>query len=264
MQSRNRDVRPALVYRRAMRRSYRNGLADALPLFTNADDVEYAADHYPALATELPDAADRALRAGAQAPLRYLGAGANGIVLCDARKRGYKVARSRETFTSLADEAEWLSVASSDPTLRNHVAKFRAWHPTLGVIERECVQAQDREKVRTWGLDDKRWNLHRMIGRVMRQYGWSAPEYKDDSYIVTRDRGLVLVDAGYVLRLGSRLAREVSATHRDPSASQFDRDFSRGTMRSEYDRTIPRSVGERLHSRLAALPNGKRAKRRGR
>lgn len=139
-----------------MRRSYRNGLADALPPFVNADDVEYAADRYPALATELPDATDRALRAGAQAPLRYLGAGANGIVLCDARKRGYKVARSRETFASLADEAEWLSVASNDPTIRNHVAKFRAWHPTIGVIERECVQAQDREKVRTWGLDDKR------------------------------------------------------------------------------------------------------------
>jgi hypothetical protein len=247
-----------------MRRSHRNSLADALPLFSNADDVAYAADRYGGLADELPDAADRALRAGARAPLRYLGAGANGIVFCDARKRGYKVARSRETFASLADEAEWLSVASADPTLRNHVAKFRAWHPTLGVIERECVQAQDREKVRTWGLDDKRWNLHRMIGRVMRQYGWSAPEYKDDSYIVTRDRGLVLVDAGYVLRLGSRLAREVAATHRDPSASAFDRDFSRGTLRSEYGRTIPRTAGERLHERLAALPNGNRARRRSR
>lgn len=211
----------------------------------------------PSLRSEIDSIVSRVLATGAAAPLRFLGIGMTGFVVCDARGRGYKIARKPYDFAGLANEAEWLRIANSEPAIRDHVARFTAWHEREGVIERECVRAKPREKIRGYGRSEKVWKLHQLFRKVMLPYGWSVPELKDDSYIDTRDRGLVLVDAGQVLRVGTKLAREVIAKHR-AGAEPWQREFARGEIRAEMDRTIPRSIGERLNERLAALPNRRR------
>lgn len=233
-------------------------LEGSLRHFADPHEMAWTLRGAPWLANEFDDIVARLLSAGAKPPLSYQGAGGFGFVVCDARGRGFKASRTRTKvdMRSLADEAEWLRVASTEPAIREHVARFYRWHPAEGVIERECLRAKDREKVRTFGLDTKLWNLHQTIRRVMLRNGWTAPEFKTDSYVVTRDRGPVLVDAGLAARVGVALAHEVADLHRAGStATPFDREFGRGMIRSEYGRSIPHDVGVRLHDRLATKPN---------
>lgn len=222
----------------------------------SVDEIDYMQRQVPALRGEIDSIVQRVLGAGAVAPLHYIGTGMTAMVVCDARKRGYKVARKPRDFAGLANEAEWLRIANTEPAIREHVARFYRWHASEGVIERECVRAKPSEKLRSYGRSDKIWKLHQLFRATMKRYGWSVPELKDDSYIDTRDRGLVLVDAGQVLRVGTNLAREVIAKHRN-GAEPWQREFARGEIRAEMDRTIPRAVGERLNVRLAAMKNGR-------
>lgn len=232
--------------------------------FDNADELARELGYVPSLRPELDGLVGRLLASGAVMPLHYLGVGMSGFVVCDAHGRGFKAARSSKTARSLvADEAEWLRVASMVPFVREHVARMVRYHADLGVIERECVRAktaskQGRYRHRTEG---DFYDLHRAIETAMLPYGWTAPELKADSYVMTRDRGPVLVDAGMAQRVGTNLARDVVAAHRDASVDPFDRMMARGQLRSEYDRTIPRAVGERLHQRLAPKDNSAVAQR---
>lgn len=220
------------------------------------DDLQRVLHYVPSLRPELPDILARLLATGAVPPFRYQGVGQTGFVACDARGVGYKVARAlRPTNVQmLADEAEWLRVAGAEPALREHVARVRQWHPAQAVIERECVRAKPSDRRRPPNVE-KLWKLHKLIERVMLAYGWGAPEFKEDSYVETSGQGAVLVDAGFVHRAGSNLARDVARLHRDPRATAFDRQMARGNLRLEYDRTIPRAVGTRLHDRLATHGN---------
>jgi hypothetical protein len=151
---------------------------------------------------EVEHAVARALTAGARPPLRFQGMGGEGIVICDARGHAYKMGRSRD----LADEAAWLETAMTLPEVAKHVARMVTYHPEVDAIERECVPRTDNPMPR-WKVD--LWDLHDTIQKEMRKNGWTAPEYKEDSYIETADRGFVLVDAGFVQRLGDRMASYV-------------------------------------------------------
>jgi hypothetical protein len=164
-------------------------------------DIEYV---HPAVANEMPEIAERALDAGATPPLDYLGAGATAVVFCDKRGRGWKVARRVDSGV-VADEAEWLRTAAKVAEVKKYVPRFYAWHAAQGTIERACVVA-DRENAWRWTRDLS--DLHRRIEAEMVKHGWSAPEFKDDSYVITTN-GPVLVDAGYANRLGHRLLRYV-------------------------------------------------------
>jgi hypothetical protein len=159
----------------------------------------------------MPNIVERTLAAGAVPPLDYLGAGATSVVFCDARGHGFKTAR-RADSTMLVDEAEWLAAAAKVPGVREHVARFHAYHPGQAVIERECVASDhDNDPAWRWRRGHDLFNLHQHIGKLMEKHaGWSAPEYKGDSYIVTENRGPVLVDAGFVYRLGRRLLHYVA------------------------------------------------------
>jgi hypothetical protein len=89
----------------------------------------------------------------------------------------------------------------------------------------------------------------------MMRYGWSAPEYKDDSYVYARGRGWVLVDASMPHRVGSRLAAragEVLAGKRFYNTRPADLAWE---IRMESGRTIPPATAERLSERLLALPD---------
>jgi hypothetical protein len=158
----------------------RNGgeAGGSLRYFADPEEMAWKLRNAPWLADEFDDIVARLLSAGAQPPFSYQGAGGYGFVVCDARGRGFKASRTRAKvdMRSLADEAEWLRVASTEPAIRDHVARFYRWHPAEGVIERECLRAKDREKVRTFGLDTKLWNIHQTIRRVMLRNDWTAEE----------------------------------------------------------------------------------------
>lgn len=215
----------------------------------------------PSSRGEVDSAVARAIAAGAEAPLDIQGLGMTAWVFCDARGVAYKVARdlSRGVVEMLAKEAEWLRVANTVPSVRMHVARFHAWRPDLGVIVRECVREKRQEIQGRKKLEGDLWDLHRAIERAMLPYGFTAPELKADSYILTRDRGPVLVDAGFAHKTGSRLARKIAQRHRDASVSRDELELERGYLRAEYGRTIPQAAGERLERKLAAMrPNPRR------
>jgi hypothetical protein len=151
---------------------------------------------------QIASAVSRALRAGAIPPLDYQGAGASGIVFCDQRGRAFKVSRyvtdsAREFF---AREAAYLRAAKASPRTAGMVPHVFSWRPDLVVIERECV----RGEAPSWQEPWQDWH------RSLSVSGWTKPEAKDDSWIVT-EQGPVLVDAGYALRRGPALADHVEA-----------------------------------------------------
>lgn len=130
--------------------------------------------------------------------LIYVGAGMTSLVFCDDAGRAYKVAR--RPGHELEDEAEWLGVANQVPGLKARVAILYGYNPTLDIIVRSCPQPIDRSRQRRGKL----WDLWREIGARIEPYGWTAPEFKEDSFVITRS-GPVLVDAGFVHRTGRRL-----------------------------------------------------------
>ncbi len=78
----------------------------------------------PYVLEEMPEIVDRAVRAGARAPLAYLGAGMTSVVLCDDR-RAFKVARraSPSLANMLTDEYEWLLAANRVASVAPNVAR---------------------------------------------------------------------------------------------------------------------------------------------
>lgn len=173
----------------------------AIEAISNIDDVPPGYLHGDAL----QDAAYRALEAGAQPPLEYIGAGATGIVFCDPRF-AFKVARHRRGHT-LTDEAEWLETAARIPEVSPYVATIEKWDPDHRVIVRECVRG-DRG---TWGGSRKIHELWDRIAPYMLAEGWTMPELKEDSVIFDDAGNPKIVDAGMVSRVSDRLLGYVEA-----------------------------------------------------
>lgn len=203
-----------------------------------------------AVAGEAEDAAARAFAAGAPSPLEYIGAGMTAFVFC-AGDVAYKVARHPEHPVAerfMTDEAEWLATAGGVPWVRDHVAEFdRLDHEHL-VIVRECVSG----KTGTWGQSSKLRDIHGEIERLMIPYGWTAPEFKEDSYVVARGRGPVLVDASMPLRVGKRLVMYVQdiLAGRRPAGDDRPSDLAFYVRREMQQGTIPPGVGGRVLERL--------------
>jgi hypothetical protein len=217
-------------------------------------DAQYAP---AAIASELQPAAARAMAAGARAPLTYLGAGATAIVFCDGRKHAFKVARidraqppseARANIELLRDEAEWMTVAATVPSVRPHIARLYTYHPRLHVIEKECIEAAPlgRRPKRS------RWDLMQEIRAAMMPYGFGSPEYKDDSFVFSRGRGWVLVDAGFAIQVGARLVREAALVlaGKVPGLGRFDVESLAYSVRAEAGRTIAPARADRLSERL--------------
>lgn len=206
------------------------------------------------LLPELPDVTARALAVGAVPPLDYKGAGATSIVLCDARGIAFKTGRpplhqSRRRL--LTEEALWLQMAGQIPWVREHVARFYRFHPREAVIERECVPG----KIGGWGYDRGINNVYQGIRDTMLQYGWTAPERKEDSFVLTRGRGWVLVDAGFVYRKGRMLVADVLnvLNGRRLIYDEFDLNGLAFDLRWERGQSVPEKVADRLLARLYAL-----------
>lgn len=215
------------------------------PTITNRDQISDRT--LRALGAELDEAAVRAVEAGAVGDLTYQGAGATGIVFCDARKTAYKVAR-RGREDSVSEEAEWLVKAGQVPGVREHVARNARYDKKRDVLVRECVPGP----VGTSRQTSKLFDLHKGIRAAMTPYGWLSPEFKEDSYVMARGRGPVLVDASSALRVGAELVRytqDVLAARRPQTERLEDIAFA---IRQERGGSIPEAVADKLLAKLRA------------
>lgn len=163
------------------------------------------------------EAIERALAAGARPPLTYMGIGMIGVVFCDA-ENSYKVARAlgRVSRTEeaaglrmLEEEGEWFHAAMREPFVRKHAARFVAWDPDAGVLVKECIFGSPGG----WADEGELYELHKEIERRMLPLGWTAPEFKSDSYVFRRrTKTPVLVDATMPNRVGEELLRYAEET----------------------------------------------------
>jgi hypothetical protein len=218
-------------------------------------DPWYGAPWPKAFEPDVASAARRALEVGAQPPLEYKGTGMTGVVLCDQRGVAYKAARQPGEAINrkyLEDEAAWLSVASTVPSIKDHVAKFYRYHPDQVVIERECVDERERNRP---GDDQRKLDLHREIRIAMEPYGYRGVEFKPDSYRWHPGRGWVLVDASSSVRTGARLvAQAVEILNGRRFYNERPRDVA-WALRMEAGRTVDVDRAQRLSDRLEALPD---------
>jgi hypothetical protein len=210
---------------------------------------------YPSVRPFIPEAYERALQAGAKPPLTYVGAGQYGIVFCDNWGHAWKVARlspdanDRERLfmlESVAEEYEWLRDAARTE-IAPHVAKVYAIHEAELVLERECVDGHPG----TWGDDGRLRKLHHKIWDVMIPVGWTAPEFKEDSYIIRPSGQAVLVDISMALRVGENLAgwvEDVLLGRRKTRADWHDLAFY--LYRERREGTIPKERADPLLRRL--------------
>jgi len=225
-------------------------IAEALtsgPTISNRDRISSRTIN--ALGSELDEAAQRARAAGAVGDLEYQGAGATGIVFCDQRQVAFKVAR-RGREDSVAEEAEWLTKAAQVPGVREHVARGTRYNKKHDVLVRECVRGPSG----TPGQTSKLFDLHKGIRKGMAPYGWLSPEFKEDSYVLARGRGPVLVDASSALRVGSELVRyaqDVLANRRQLKGYERLEDIA-FAVRQERGGSIPAAVADKLLAKLRA------------
>lgn len=204
---------------------------------------------------------DRAVLAGAVRPLEIVGEGASAVVFCESRTggRAFKVGRAGlGAFVSLREESEWMKTARQVPWVKDHVAKFYRFDAKHNVIVKECVQPRrsPREHGRYSVSPAEAHDFMRQVDKAMLPYGWGAPEAKADSVIATKDRGLVIVDAGFARRVGFRLVEHVVnvLTGKTPRDEYGDSNESLAFyVRTEMDLgSVPRGVGGKLLRRLGA------------
>lgn len=199
-------------------------------------DPEYVAH---AVLPQMQDIVERAILAGAKPPLEYVGAGMTSVVLCSG-KRAYKTARSERTISlgTLHDEAEWMETAGTVPWVKDRVARFHRFDSKNVVIVRECPTPGPDMTPYRYG-ESKLWDMHQEIGKQMIPNGWSAPEFKPDSYVIT-ENGPLLVDASFASRVGQRLldytrdlieGRREPGIREKPEGAAFD-------IRNEIGRTL--------------------------
>lgn len=223
------------------------------------------------IAPEWDSIVDRALAAGARPPLEYKGAGMTSVVLCELNAmpgrgtaRAFKVGRQpamvdgkpSTTFHTLSEEAEWLEAAKRTPGVARHVAGIQNFDRKNNVIIRTCANG----RAGRWADEDRLRTLHELIDREMRKHGWTAPEFKGDSYVIDQFDVPVLVDASMPSRVGAVLVeyvREVLRGER-PRASYEDNENLAFHIRAERDNgTIPPDVAEAVLEELRVPANNR-------
>ena len=200
---------------------------------------------------ELPDAVGRALAAGAIAPLEFIGAGMTGIVL---RSGGlsYKAARrlTDTTHALFEAEAEFFAACARADGVREHVAAIRDFDPWGLTITKDYLEPDP--DVRPWQHESGLWELHRRIDALMRPHGWTAPEYKPDSYVPTAE-GPMLVDGTFAQRVGQVLLQYARALldGQRPWWSETPQDLA-FALRIEVGRSLTAEQAAPLLARLPA------------
>ena len=240
-------VGAALAFRRRGRLAGPN--AAALP------DEERERVHSP-IRGEIDQAVERAVAAGARAPLTYMGAGAEGVVFCDPTGKAFKVGRRLgRGDDSLANEAAFFRKANQVPAIARNVARFYRYDRDHDVIVRECIREERTKKGdRRYlpGADTKAYDTAERIHQAMLPYGYTGPERKPDSFVYARGRGMVLVDGGFAHKVGHELVKDVldKINNRVPRGPFEDDETLAYHVRWERGGTIPPAIADRLRRRL--------------
>lgn len=204
---------------------------------------------------EITESLMRAMAAGAKPPLRYAGAGMFGIVFGDHWERAWKVARIGDVsaalkgrlfmLDSLTSEYEWLRAAAQSE-IKSYVPEAYAIYPDQLVLEREFVEGYEG----TWADDRRLMDLHKTIEAAMLPRGWTAPEFKENSYIIRPDNTAVLVDISMAMRVGMNLAGYVEAVLGGLPSHENWKDLAYSILSETRHVTIPKDVARRLLERL--------------
>ena len=198
---------------------------------------------------QMPDVVARAAAAGMPQGAEFMGAGMTGVVFCVGAV-AYKVARqaSPTLRRMLEEEAEWLAAAANVPTVAPHVAGVRRFDPGNVVIVRDCPRADPDEP--RWKWESAIFDLHRRIEQAMLPNGWTAPEFKPDSYVLTSG-GPILVDASMPSRVGNVLARYVEDLVEGERELGDERPSDLAfAVRREVGQTLSQAEADRLQALL--------------
>lgn len=179
---------------------------------TYLDEDQLLDDAHPAVRDVVLELAERAVAAGADpSRLEYVGAGMEGVTFRDG-KRAFKVSRGER---SLRNEADALS-ALRDADHPN-VPRFYAYYPDLEVIVRQHIDGHPGG----WGHQRQLHDVYLDISEVLHHADFSAPEYKEDSFVID-DRGhAYMVDLGFAYPIGKRGVATVREQVTDPSSDPF-------------------------------------------
>lgn len=210
----------------------------------------------PGYREEILRAEESARRVGAEGPLEYIGMGMFGIILCDERNHAWKVFRHPAVPTEeeslfirneLNEEYEWLRDAATT-AIAEKVARVYAMHPEEIVLERECIRGSPGG----WSQSSELHRLHVEIERAMVPLGWTAPEFKEDSYVYEFGTSAPhLVDISLVQRIGMNLARFTEDVLEGRRRTHHRwRDLAFYILREIPYKTIPPDLSNRLLARL--------------
>lgn len=171
-------------------------------MLLNFDDVPVV------IHAEVVSSAARAVQAGAHAKdLQYLGAGGEGILFHDNRAV-YKVGR----HSDLEDEADALEALSRDPEARPFVPKFIAYYPELQVLVRSHVEGRPGR----WRDDGQLRPVYDLLVSRLNKLDFSAPEWKEDSFILGENGQIAMVDLGFTSPIRQRAVHWLRESMKKP------------------------------------------------
>jgi hypothetical protein len=189
------------------------------------DEQQIREDAHSAVRDEAIAAAKRAVGAGADPKtIKYVGAGMEGIIFEDKTGRAYKVKRKPKGASSafkkertMRNEAEALKSLEGTPAAK-FVPKMHKYDEKNDVLVRDKVEGRPGG----WGTRGLR-EAYEVIVAELKKRDWSAPEYKEDSFIVDESgQNPKMVDVGFVHPRGKR---EIAYVQRTLDAAQSKGDI---------------------------------------
>ena len=142
--------------------------------------------------------AQKAINSGADSrTIRYFNGGAEGVIYTDQSNKLFKVGRSK----SLENEAKACNV------LFKHGLSPKLFHynPKTNVLVREKVNGH----VGRWADQKKVWVVYEKIVDILKQNGFTKPEFKEDSFVIDGD-DVKMVDIGFTGLRDDRLAKSLA------------------------------------------------------
>jgi hypothetical protein len=197
---------------------------------------------HSAVRAHVIEAAHKAVEAGADPKdMEYLGAGMEGILFVSGGK-AFKVGRAsmaakKPVFggkpKTLRNEAEAMQSLENTPAAK-FVAKVHRYDEKHDVIVREMVEGRPGG----WGQGKQARAAYDIIVEELKKQEWSAPEFKEDSFILSEDGASIkMVDVGLIFPRGQREVRHVeqilSGAKSKDDISLLDVGFSIRTLLSE-------------------------------